>query len=203
MGGEGELIMMTSFKNLLRVSVIVPAFALSVIGVSAPVLAADLWQVNADDSSIEFTGTQLGAEFDGKFKTFTAEIAFAPDDLAGSKVRVLIDIASADTGNADRDSQIISADWYDAGQWPTAKFETKSFVEVAPGKYEAIADLTIRDVTQEVVLPFDLEISDRKAEVEGRLTIKRTDFGVGQGQWSDTSQVGDAVTIKIDIDASR
>src|SRR5690606_29273239 len=104
------------------------------------------WQVKPDDSDIEFSGTQLGADFDGEFEKFTAEISFSPDDLAGSKVSVLIDIASANTENADRDSQIVSPDWFDAAQWPTAKFETKSITETAPGQYEAVADLTIRDV---------------------------------------------------------
>lgn len=190
---------MTSlFENILRASAIVPAIA-----ICAPAFAADQWQVKADDSDIEFVGTQLGADFEGEFNKFTADIVFSPDDLAGSKVSVLIDIASVDTENADRDSQIISADWFDVAQWPTAKFETKSFREVGPGQYAALADLTIRDVTREVALPFKLEIEGNEADAEGTLVIKRTDFGVGQGQWSDTSQVGDEVTIRIDIEATR
>lgn len=190
---------MTSvFKNSLRALAFLPAIA-----VCAPAFAADAWQVKTDESDIEFSGTQLGAEFEGEFDKFTAEIVFSPDDLAGSKVSVVIDIASVNTENADRDSQIISADWFDVAQWPTAKFETRSFREIAPGQYEAVADLTIRDVTKEVVLPFNLEIEGNRAEAEGTITIKRTDFGVGQGQWSDTSQVGDDVTIRIDIDATR
>lgn len=172
-------------------------------GFSGGALAAAPWVVDANESEIEFTGTQLGAEFEGEFESFDATIVFSPDDLAGSAVEVVIDIASVNTQNADRDSQIVSADWFDAAQWPTAKFVTKSFREIAPGKYEAVADLTIRDVTREVTMPFDLEITGNEAEAEGKVTIKRTDFGVGQGQWIDTTQVGDAVTIKIEIEATR
>ncbi|AXO14614.1 YceI family protein [Thalassospira indica] len=179
------------------------AIATTIAGFSGAALAADQWVVDANESEIEFTGTQLGAEFEGKFESFDADIVFSPDDLAGSSVEVLIDIASVNTSNGDRDSQIVSPDWFDAAQWPTAKFATKSFSEIAPGKYEAVADLTIRDVTREVILPFDLEIEGNKAEAEGTVTINRTDFGVGQGQWQDTSQVGDAVTIKIEIEATR
>lgn len=179
------------------------AIATTISGFSGVAQAADPWVVEANDSEIEFTGTQLGAEFEGEFKSFTAEIVFSPDDLAGSSVEVLIDIASVDTENGDRDSQIISPDWFDAAQWPTAKFVTKSFREIAPGKYEAVADLTIRDVTREVILPFDLEIEGDEAEAKGTVTINRTDFGIGQGQWTDTSQVGDPVTIKIEIEAKR
>jgi polyisoprenoid-binding protein YceI len=168
-----------------------------------PAHAADQWSVVADDSAVAFTGTQLGADFTGTFEDFTATIAFSPDDLANSSVTVLIDIASANTENADRDSQIVSPDWFDAAQWPTAKFETKSFIAVADDKYEAVADLTIRDVTREVVLPFDLTIDGNTAKAVGSVTIKRTDFGVGQGQWADTSQVGDDVTITVTINATK
>jgi len=190
--------MSENLKNILKAGV----FA-SVIGFASAAQGADAWVVDADDSEIEFTGTQLGAEFEGEFKTFDATIVFSPDDLAGSSVSVLIDIASVDTQNGDRDSQIVSPDWFDAGQWPTAKFVTKSFSEIAPGKYQAVADLTIRDVTREVTLPFDLEIKGNEAEAKGVVTIKRTDFGVGQGEWTDTAQVGDDVTIEIDIEANR
>ena len=179
------------------------AIATTIAGFSGVAQAADPWVVDGDESKIEFSGTQLGAEFEGKFKSFTADIVFSPDDLAGSSVKVLIDIASVDTSNSDRDSQIVSPNWFNAEQWPTAKFATKSFTEVAPGQYKAVADLTIRDVTREVTLPFDLEITGDKAEATGAVTINRTDFGVGQNEWSDTSQVGDPVTIEIEIEAKR
>ena len=166
-------------------------------------MAADAWSVTQDDSEIGFVGIQLGADFEGRFDAFNADIVFSPDDLSGSSVKVVIDIASVDTQNGDRDSQIVSPDWFDAAQWPTAKFETKSFSEVSPGTYQAIADLTIRDVTREVTLPFELAIDGDEAAAIGSVTIKRTDFGVGQGQWTDTSQVGDDVTIVITINATR
>lgn len=169
----------------------------------SPAMAADAWNVSQDDSEIGFVGTQLGADFEGRFDAFDADIVFSPDDLAGSSVTVVIDIASVDTQNGDRDSQIVSPEWFDAAQWPTAKFETKSFREVSPGMYEAVADLTIRDVTREVTLPFELAINGTQAAAKGAVTIQRTDFGVGQGQWADTSQVGDDVTIAITVTATR
>lgn len=191
-----------NFKSsLMRPLAVGVVAALMAFGTSAQ--AADQWNVNAADSAIAFTGKQLGADFNGAFESFNATIAFSPDDLAASSVEVLIDIASVNTQNGDRDSQIVSADWFNAGEWPTAKFATKSFSEVAPGSYQAVADLTIRDVTKEVTLPFDLVINGNDAEAKGSVTIKRTDFGVGQGQWADVSQVGDDVTINITIKASK
>ena len=73
-----------------------------------------------------------------------------------------------------------------------------------------MARLTIRDVTEEVVLPFKLEIgadpadsSQLVARVTGELTISRTKFGVGRDEWRDTKIVGDEVGIQIDVLARR
>ncbi|WP_102784901.1 MULTISPECIES: YceI family protein [Thalassospira] len=187
----------TGLGKLVRAAVIVPALTLSFPAI------ADTWTATPDDGDIEFTGKQLGASFEGEFESFNADIVFSPDDLAGSKVVVVIDIASADSGNPERDTQMLTADWFDVEQWPTARFETKSFREIGPNQYETVADLTIRDVTREVVLPFRLEIDGNDADAEGTVVIKRSDFGVGQGEWSDTSQIGDEVTIRIDLEATR
>ena len=76
--------------------------------------------------------------------------------------------------------------------------------------FEALGSLTLRGVTREVALPFTLTIEDHPedpgrlhAHAVGELTIKRLDYGVGQGQWTDTSVVADEVVIRIDILASR
>ena len=78
------------------------AIATTIAGFSGAALAADQWVVDTNESEIEFTGTQLGAAFEGKFESFEADIVFSPDDLAGSSVEVLIDIASVNTSNGDR-----------------------------------------------------------------------------------------------------
>ena len=56
------------------------ALATTIAGFSGAGWAADPWVVEAGDSEIEFTGTQLGAAFEGEFKSFTAEIVFSPDE---------------------------------------------------------------------------------------------------------------------------
>ena len=73
-------------------------------------------------------------------------------------------------------------------------------------RYEAHGQLTIRDVTRDVVLPFELTIEEtgggKVANAVGELTISRLDYGVGQGEWASTKTVGEEVVIRIEIVAS-
>ncbi len=168
-----------------------------------------LWTVEAD-SQVIFIARQSGAPVEGRFETFSAEIRFDAEDLEASAVAVEIDIASVNSESSDRDQVIRSADLFDAATWPTARFEAPRFVHTGGDGYEAQGSLTMRDVTRDVVLPFDLTIEDHpddaallRARAVGELTIKRLNYGVGQGQWKDTSVVPDEVVIRIEITASR
>ena len=169
---------------------------------------APLWKVEAD-SKVIFIASQSGAPVEGRFEKFDAEIRFDAENLEASAVAVDIDIASVNSESRDRDQVIRSPDLFDAATWPTARFEAPRFAHAGGDSYEAQGSLTMRDVTRDVVLPFELKIEDHpddpallRARAVGELTIKRLDFGVGQGQWTDTSVVPDEVVIRIEITAS-
>ena len=169
---------------------------------------APLWKVEAD-SKVIFIASQSGAPVEGRFEKFDAEIRFDAENLEASAVAVDIDIASVNSESRDRDQVIRSPDLFDAATWPTARFEAPRFVHAGGDSYEAQGSLTMRDVTRDVVLPFELKIEDHpddpallRARAVGELTIKRLDYGVGQGQWTDTSVVPDEVAIRIEITAS-
>jgi len=65
--------------------------------------AATAWTTDPAQSRLDFTATLAGGDFDGAFRRFAADIEFDPADLEGSRFRVEIDTASAETGDADRD----------------------------------------------------------------------------------------------------
>jgi polyisoprenoid-binding protein YceI len=173
------------------------------------------WAVDAAKSSIGFTGRQMGVPSKGRFKSFTATVKFDPDDLAGSAVVVTVDAASADAGNTDIDKELKQPKWFDVARFPTVRFVTTAFrakgsATAGKGDYEATARLTIRDVTEEVLLPFKLDIGQDPADpgqvvarMTGALTISRTKFGVGRDEWRDTKIVGDEVDLHIDMLARR
>jgi polyisoprenoid-binding protein YceI len=188
-------------------------FGLLVVGIAAmqagaaPAADAPDWTVDAAKSSITFTGRQMGAPSTGKFKTFTAKVQFDPTNLEASKVEVTIDMASADGGNPDIDKELRQPKWFDVAKFPNARFVATSFKSKGGNAYEAFGKLTLRDVTQDVVLPFKLETRPEGdqllARATGELTISRLKFGIGRDEWRDTKIVGDEVTIRIDVLARR
>jgi polyisoprenoid-binding protein YceI len=168
------------------------------------------WTIDAKMSRITFTGRQMGAPSKGEFKKFSADIRFDPANLAASAVDVTIDTASADTGNRDLDTELKRPNWFEVERFPQARFATTSLRGKGGNAYEAAARLTIRDVTQEVLLPFTLDITPDNADptqllakASGELTISRSQFGIGRAEWRDTKIVADEVTIRIEVVARR
>ena len=142
---------------------------------------------------------------EGRFDDFIADIMFAPDDLAASRVEVGIDTASITTGHKDRDTTLRSSSFFNVKTWPTAAFVSDRLVHEGGDTYAAHGQLTIRDVNKDVVLPFELtseEQGGRVAPATGELTISRLDYGVGQGEWASTKTVGEEVVIPIEIIAA-
>lgn len=170
-----------------------------------PTRAAQTWTLE-DGSAIRFTAYQENAPVNGSFKDFAAEIVFDPGDLAASRVAIEIDTASVATGHKDRDTALRSSSFFDIKTWPSAAFVSDHLVHRGGDRYEAHGRLTIRDVTKEVVLPFELSIEEegtrRLAHARGELTISRLDYGLGQGEWASTKTVGPDVVIQIEITAS-
>lgn len=163
--------------------------------------AARSWTVDPAQSTLGFSATMAGAGFEGRFERWTADIAFDPADLAGSSVKVAIDMTSAVTGDPSRDQSLPNADWFDTSNFPQAVFEAHSFADKGGGAYEAQGTLTIRGASKPLALPFTLSIADDMAKATGAVTLMRTDYGVGQGQWALPDPVAHDVKVTFAITA--
>jgi polyisoprenoid-binding protein YceI len=150
--------------------------------------------VQAAGSSLGFTFEQAGAQTNGTFRQFATTFDYDANDLAASKLDVKVQIGSVDTKDKDRDGTLVSADLFDASKYPTATYSAGSLAKGANG-VEALGKLTIRGVTKELRVPLAIKPAGNGLELSGSVTIKRLDFGVGQGEWKSTESVGDAVKI--------
>ena len=153
------------------------------------------WVVDRSASRIGFGGAMSGQPFAGTFGRWNADIAFDPADLAGSKVTAVIDTGSARTGDQTRDEALPTEDWFSAKVFPRATFTTRRITAAGPGRYLAQGDLTIRNVTRPVVLPFTLAIQGDTARMQGYAPLDRSVFGVGLGQF----KTGDTVALKVQV----
>jgi polyisoprenoid-binding protein YceI len=163
--------------------------------------AATTYAVDSGPSHLGFTANQSGGDFEGQFDKFTAQIAFADNDLGGSHFDVEVDTGSVSTGDDERDTALRSPDLFDVERYPKAHFASTRFTRKAAGQYEVAGKLTIRDVTRDIVVPFSFTNESGKtgATLKGDVTLKRLDYGVGQGDWKDTTWVANEVRVKFDL----
>ena len=178
------------------------AFALALL--PTLVLAAPpLWVVDKAASHLTFSSSVSGAAFTGAFKSWDAVIHFDPKDLAHSDVTATIDIASASTGNGDRDAEIPDQDWFWTSHFPRATFVAHGFQAAGPGRYTAPGVLTIRGVAKPLTLPFTLAITGASAKMSGQVQLNRLAFGIGQGEWKATDTVPAGVAVNVQLTAHR
>jgi polyisoprenoid-binding protein YceI len=174
------------------------AAAAALIVTPALAAPAPAWTVDKAASKLGFTGSMNGQAFNGGFGRWDAQIAFDPNNLAASHVTATIDIASARTGDQTRDEALPTPDWFSAKAFPRATFTSRKITAVGPGRYVAEGDLTIRNATRPVALPFTLAITGDTARMNGAVPIDRSAFGVGQGQW----KTGEAVALKVQVNVA-
>jgi polyisoprenoid-binding protein YceI len=157
--------------------------------------ADPLWRVH-DDSILEFIAVQQGAEFTGRFEQFDATIRFDPAAAGSGSLSVTVATDSVNTFYDDRDEVLRGPDMLEVERWPEAIFVSDSIRAIDDSRFAASGDLTIRDQTHRIRLPFSFELMDDEAQLGGEITISRLDYGVGQGDWSNTEWVGADVTIR-------
>ncbi|MCL9683839.1 YceI family protein [Legionella maioricensis] len=162
------------------------------------------WQIVPGESQLTFTATQNGAAVSGEFKTFSGTLLIDPNDLKNSSIDIVVDINSVSASYAQLKETLISPDWFNAKLFPKAEFKATQIEKTGDKAYQAKGTLTIRDKTVPVTLNFTGEQPDpSKGLVVGSTTIKRTQFGVGQGDWAGTDEIKDDVTINFKVAAIK
>jgi polyisoprenoid-binding protein YceI len=148
-------------------------------------------------SSFKFGFTQDRAGNQGKFRKYDVKLRFLDANLAASKLDVIINVDSLDTGDEERDAEMRGVNGFDVAKYPEAKFHTVRFSPVSAGRYEAIGKLTLHGVTRDLRVPLSIRIANEKAGpaayVTGRASFNRLDFGVGQGQYKATDFIANEV----------
>ncbi len=149
-------------------------------------------------STLLFSFMQAGAVNEGRFTRFPVTLDFSPADLAGSRLEVAVEIGSLDTGDKERDDTLRGADLFDVAKFPAARFSAHEITRTASG-FDAAGKLTMRGVTRDAHVPFTFRIAEEHgatvAYMSGKTTLRRLDFGVGQGDWKSTDWVGNEVGV--------
>ena len=167
-----------------------------VLALASTPASARAWQVDAAHSTLAFTNTYQAVAYTGQFRRFTAAIDYDPNDLAHAAFDVTVDIASLDTQNSERDGAALDADFFNAAKFPRAHFVTTSFDQGANGEVLADGELTLRGISKRVTLNVKFVPHGNAATLDVTAHLQRLDFGIGTGEWGDTSMIGNAVTVE-------
>jgi polyisoprenoid-binding protein YceI len=160
-------------------------FLISLVLLLPPAAFARDWQVDAAKSTLTFKGTYQNEGFEGKFKKFDAVISYDTADPAKSKFDVTVDLTSVDSGSAERDDTLATADFFETAKTPKAHFATESFAKNGDA-VEAKGNLTIRNKTKPVTLSVKFAENGNAATLDVDTTLKRADFDLGNGgDWAD------------------
>lgn len=177
-----------------------------------PVLAYGVtWQIDPDHSSFQFKIRHLMvSNVRGDFsKIVKGVIRFDDQDIPNTKAEVILDTASINTGHAKRDEHLRGPDFFDVTRYPTITFVCKQVTKEGADRMRVIGDLTIRDVTREILLEVQgltSEIKDPWGNFRRGLTattkINRKDFGITWNKALDTGGVvvGEEVDISVEIE---
>ena len=174
---------------------------------SAAALSAAAWGLSAHaagqtlvpaQSEVTFVAKQLGVPLQGRFKRFLAQVAFDPKALATSQIAFELDLGSVSL-NADADAELPKAEWFNVPRFPKATFQSSAIKAVGGGKFQVNGKLAIKGQTRDLVVPVTLTQAKGLSTATGAFTLKRLDYRIGEGDWTDTSIVANEVQVQFKL----
>jgi polyisoprenoid-binding protein YceI len=165
------------------------------------------WSIDTAHSSISFFVRYMVSRAYGRFTGWRGTLTLDEGDLSRSRIEAVMDAASIDTGNADRDEHLRSADFLDVEYFPELRFRSTGIERVGETHYRLAGELTIRDITR----PISLEVEyggrardpwgNERAGFVARGAIDRKDFGLRWNQFLNSGGLllGERVDIQLEI----
>jgi polyisoprenoid-binding protein YceI len=179
------------------------------IATAPEVTAATTWNIDPVHSHAEFKVRHMMiSNVKGEFKGVTGTLNLNSADPTKSGVEVSIDAATINTGDAQRDAHLKSADFFDAERFPTLNFKSNRVAKNEDGALTVAGDLTIHGVTRKVVFqvegpsePMKDPWGNTRIGLSSTTRISRKDFGLTWNTALETGgfMVGDEVNITLDI----
>ena len=143
------------------------------------------WKVDVSHSNVEFTARHMMiTKVRGNFREFDGEVTIDENDFTASTLEGTVQVASVDTGNADRDAHLRSADFFDVETYPTIRFVATNIWRDDEDEYQVEGELTIKEVTKPVT--WEVEALGHRTDPYGNekwgfsaeTKIDRRDFGL-------------------------
>jgi len=169
------------------------------------------WKLDKAHTSVTFGVKHFFSTVNGNFTDYEGSFYFDPDKLPASKFAFNIPVSSINTNNKKRDADLVSDNFFNAEKYPEIKFVSTKFEKKSDTEFVVHGDLTIKDVTKNVAIPFEITGQMDHPMMKGtkilgmafKTSLNRTDYKIGTGNWASTMVVGDNVDIEINLELNR
>ncbi|HIX54825.1 MAG TPA: YceI family protein [Candidatus Sphingobacterium stercoripullorum] len=152
------------------------------------------WILDKDHSEVEFRVKHMMiSNIKGQFQEFDITLNVPNNDLTNASAEAVINTASVDTKNSQRDDHLRNADFFDSEKFPKITFKSTKFEKVDDEDYKLTGDLTIQDTTKSIVLNVEYggiaadPWGNQKAGFSFNGKIKRSEFGL---TWNAALETG-------------
>lgn len=167
------------------------------------------WQIDSSHSHINFTARHMMiSKVRGSFESFSGTVNFDEANPVNTTVDIVVDLASVNTRDAQRDGHLKSPDFFAVEAHPTMHFVSTRVEQIDENNGRLIGNLTIKGVTHEVAL--DVEYAGvakspwgtESAGFSATGTLNRKDWGLNWNQALETGGVlvGDKINIEIELE---
>lgn len=165
------------------------------------------WTIDPTHSRVGFvTRHAMVTKVRGSFREHEGTIVVDSANPAASSATVTLQVASVDTGQAQRDEHLRTGDFFDAATFPTITF-TSTDVQVDGTDVTLTGDLTIKDVTRPVTLELEFAgtakdpFGNLRAGFDGKTVVKRSDWGLTYNAALETGgvMISDKTTLEFEI----
>ena len=183
-------------SKTMRLALLCYLCFLCVSGLAEAQPLPEMQKIVRERSAIRFATKQMNVPVEGQFRRFDGAVFFDPVKPSLIKAEFTVDLASIDLGNEEGETEVKRKLWLDTNAFPTAKFTAASVKPFGNNKFEAAGSLTIKGITHDVTAPFTVTEANNFRTVEGQFPLKRLQYKVGEGPWSDTDTVADEVIVR-------
>ena len=186
---------------------LIVAVMVAVLAAGSRAQAVDTYTIDGVHSSVTFKVLHLKiSTVSGRFTQVSGTVLFDPKAVEKSSVVAVIKTVSINTDNEMRDKHLNSPEFFDTAKFPEIRFQSTSVRALGGDKYLAVGNLTIRDVTRQVEIPFTLAQGkgpkgEARLGVEAALSVDRFDYHVA---YDPTGLgVGKVVQIELNVEAAQ
>jgi len=186
-------------------------FVVALTLAASSVFSQDVYTVDRTHSEVGFRVRHFVAKTAGRFDDFSGTITVVPGKPAESSVEFIIKAASVSTANANRDTHLKSADFFDVEKFPEITFKSSKVAPVDADTFNVTGTFTLHGVSKEITIPVDFggTMTDARATEKAGFSlatkINRKDYGIVWNQTLDAGGVvlGEEVEITINIEANK